>query len=114
MSLLSRTDFWLISKDLVPVVGGILIEPAILTDHKGIFIKIILAKNNTGYWKFNNLLLKNADLIVENNIIIDKYWNKVCITGSSGYFWELMKYDIRRAELKKGKFMANWKKTERN
>lgn len=99
MSLLSRTDFWLISKDLVPMVGDILIEPAILTDHRGIFIKIILensctAKNNTGYWKFNNLLLKNVDLIVENNIIIDKYWNKVCITGSYGYIWELMKYDI--------------------
>lgn len=24
--------------------------------------------------------------------------------------WELMKYDIRRAALKKGKFIANWKK----
>lgn len=90
MSLLSLIDFWLISNDLVPMVGDIFIEPAILTDHRGIFIKLILEntcteKNNTGYWKFNNLLLKNVDLIEEMIIIIDKYWNKVCITGLYGH-----------------------------
>lgn len=40
LSLQSRIDFWLISSDLVKWTIDVSIEPAILTDHKGIFIKM--------------------------------------------------------------------------
>ncbi len=46
-SLHSRIDYWLVSNDLTTNVISVLIEPCIMTDHKGVFIKkIIWYKNN--------------------------------------------------------------------
>lgn len=40
VSIQSRIDFWLISEDMADKVDTVSIEPSILTDHKGISIKI--------------------------------------------------------------------------
>lgn len=41
-SLQSWIDFWLVSDDLSNLIVDVLIETAILTDHKGIFIQLDL------------------------------------------------------------------------
>lgn len=115
LTLQSRIDFWLISNDLVDMVIDVLIEPAILTDHKQIFIKISLSncytqKCASGYWKLNNTLLDNLDLKLEIEDIIDRLWRQANVTGKFGHYWELMKYEIRRVAIKKGKLLAKEKK----
>jgi len=41
--LLPRIDFWLISNDLEDLIKDVMIEPAMLTDHILILIKIYLS-----------------------------------------------------------------------
>lgn len=64
LSIQSRIDFWLISEDMADKVDTVSIEPSILTDHKGISIKINMhdlstKKVSKGYWKMNKTLLEN-------------------------------------------------------
>ncbi len=118
ISLQSHIDLWLISNDLADLAVDVLIEQAILTDHKGIFIKISLndshtQKYSTGYWKLNSSLLKNEDLKLEISGIIDKYWKQGCATNTYGYFWEIMKYEVRKVSIKKGKLLAKLKREKR-
>ena len=59
----SRINFWLISEDMADKVHTVSIEPSILTDHKGISIKINMhglstKKVSKGYWKMNKTLLE--------------------------------------------------------
>lgn len=110
-SLQSRIDFWLISDELVDLGVDVLIEPPILTDHKGIFIKLDrrdtrTRKYGTGFWKRNNSLLENKEI----NNIIDRFWNQASAIGTYGYLWELMNYEIRVVVIKKGKLLAKFKK----
>lgn len=101
------------------MVVDVFIEPALLRDHKGIFIKLDLMntytqKYGTRYWKLKGPSLKNADLELEINNIIEKYWNQVCDIGTYKYFWELMKHEIQCVAIKKGKFLANLKRDREN
>lgn len=62
-SLQSRIDFWLISEHIKDKVEFVTTEPSVLTDHKGISIKVnFLGRQSNrvkrGYWKLNNSLLK--------------------------------------------------------
>lgn len=58
----SRTDFWLVSRELEKQVMDVYIEPSVLTDHKLIYISSSLGntmeekKPNTSYWKLNDTL----------------------------------------------------------
>lgn len=58
----SRTDFWLVSRELEKQVMDVYIEPSVLTDHKLIYISLSLdntmeeKKPNTSYWKLNDTL----------------------------------------------------------
>jgi dimeric dUTPase (all-alpha-NTP-PPase superfamily) len=93
LSIQSRIDFWLISEDMADKVDTDSIEPSILTDHKGISIKINMhglstKKVSKGYWKMNKTLLEK-----EVAGINDKYWNCACVMNSFGSYWELMKFD---------------------
>jgi len=108
LSLQSRIDFWLISNDLEDLIKDVLIEPAVLTDHKLILIKIYLSnclsqKNTYNYWKLNNLLLNNLDFKLEVSRIIEKFWKQACISGNYGQNWELTKFEIRKMAIKKKK-----------
>lgn len=111
LSLQSRIDFWLISNDLEDKVKDVTIEPAVLTDHKLILIKIYLSncfsQNNTSsYWKLNNSLLNNLDFKLEISRIIEKFWKQACNSGNYGQNWELTKFEIRKMAIKKGKYLA--------
>lgn len=88
-----------------------MIEPALLTDHNLILIKIYLSncfsQNNTSsYWKLNNSLLNNLDFKLEISRIIEKFWKQACNSGNYGQNWELTKFEIRKMAIKKGKYLA--------
>ncbi len=72
LSIRSHIDLWLISNDLVDLLVDVLIEPAILTDHKLNLNDSHIQKYSIGYWKLNSSLLKNGDLKLEIRDIIDK------------------------------------------
>lgn len=111
LSLQSRIDMWLISKELESKVNSIEIIPSILSDHKLIKIHLVLEDKPCNikygsYWKLNNLLLNNDDLVRDINILIDKYWNVANNTKEFGKNWELLKFEIRCLSINKGKELA--------
>ncbi len=81
------------SNDLTNNVTSVLIEPCIMMDHKGVFIKINMVqeqsvKKNSSYWKLNNKLLENECLKVKNKDIIEKYRTIADLEKSYGKNWE--------------------------
>ncbi len=91
LSLLSRIDFWLISKELCNTSTNILPSP--LSDHKSIFIRThLLASDNmsgfSSYWKINNSVLLYDE--VKDNIIkiIKTNWNKAREENRYSSYWE--------------------------
>ena len=65
-SLQSRIDLWVITSSLEPNTVEVKILPAVLTDHKVIWLTVIMCSNDGkkycgGYWKLNNSLLLDDD-----------------------------------------------------
>lgn len=52
----------------------------------------------------------HEDLKMDINNIIDKHLNQACTIGTYGYFWEMLKYEIRLFSTKKGKSLAKAKR----
>ena len=66
LRLKSRTDFFLIAKDLTVNIKRSEILPAIAPDHNAISILLTLPNKcprGPGFWKFNNTLLKDPQYI---------------------------------------------------
>lgn len=102
-SQFSRLDFWLISNSLNSQNTTVDILPTPLTDHKAIYIKIIISINplNTtriSYWKLNSSHLCHNTVRLKINFLIRYYWKKALSEHSFINNWELLKFDI-------GKFM---------
>ena len=108
----SRIDYWLISDDLSNHISEVKIEPSVLTDHKVISLYINLAnttqrtKHNTGYWKLNNMLLKDDLLRQSIKATIAENWEKAKNCNSFGIHWEYAKFQIRLLAIKRGKEIA--------
>jgi len=117
-SLHSCIDYWLVSNNLTKNVASVLIEPCIMTDHKGIFIRINMGQDKlvkkSSYWKLNNKLLKNEYLKMKIKQIIEKYTTTASLENSFGKYWELMKFDIRTAFINQGKLEAKNNKMKEN
>ena len=110
----SRIDFWLVEKNIMPLVINTDIRPACIkyTDHLAISIKFSKKnKRGSGFWKFNNMYLKdttytnNICRLIENNT--KKYTNE-----SNKNCWELLKIDIKEASVKYAKIQSR-KRRER-
>lgn len=108
----SRIDFWLVEKNIMPLVIKTDIRPACIktTDHLGISLKLSKkTKRGPGFWKFNNMYLKDQEYsnlicrLIENNS--RKYQNE-----SNKSFWELLKIDIKEASLKFAKAQSRKRK----
>ena len=56
----ARLDFYLVSEEIFQHVHDTSINPGYRSDHSGIYLKI---KRRRGYWKFNNILLKDKDYV---------------------------------------------------
>lgn len=81
--LQSRIDFWFFLEDKIDSR----IEASILTDHKGISLKVHIngigsRKVSRGYWKLYKKLLENELCITEIRQIIGKYWTQACIMNN--------------------------------
>lgn len=115
LSKQSRIDYWLISNDLSNHISEAKIEPSVLTDHKVISLCINLSnttqmkKHNTGYWKLNNTLLKDAPLRCSIKATIAENWEKAKKDNSFGNHWEYTKFQIRLLAIKRGKELAKEK-----
>ncbi len=77
------------------------IEPSVLTDHKGISIKVIFLGSQSnrfkrGYWKLNNSLLKHNDFCAQMKTLISKYWQQASTNQIYGKYWEQVKFEIRK------------------
>ena len=106
-SLQSRIDFWLISAELQYKVESAVSEPAVLTDHKAISIKINMSSTRTklsrDYWKLNSRILQNEDFQLTTQKVIEQYWSHAKACNEYRNNWELMKFQIRQVAIKVGK-----------
>lgn len=101
--LRERIDYILISSSLVQNVDNSDILPMFISDHALPTISICIVNNRPGkgYWKLNNTLLDNEDLIVDiqnaiGNVFVDLHDKDIFIK------WEMMKLSVRECARKKG------------
>ncbi len=118
-SLQSRIDFWLISEHIKDKVEFVTIEPSVLTDHKGISIKVNFLGNQSnrikrGYWKLNNSLLKHNVFCAQIKTLISKYWQQASTNQIYGKYWEQTKFEIRKLAISYGKSVTRKKKENEN
>ena len=91
----SRLDFFLMPEGQVDVVEDCEIEASFLSDHTPVVmvLKLVKEMRRTGYWKLNNLLLKNKDYVEEiNKIILDVEQNMSKLDPMVK--WEILKNNV--------------------
>ena len=61
----AQLDFFIISDNLSSFVTDTQITPGFCTDHNGIWLRLKLQESvkGPGYWKFNNMLLRDKEYI---------------------------------------------------
>lgn len=61
----ARLDFFLISEELSTIVDSITMKPGYRTDHSSVELELKLSEfvKGKGFWKMNNLLLKDLDYV---------------------------------------------------
>ncbi len=112
----SRIDFWLISSVLQNQVSQVTIETSVLTDHKVIYLVIVLNGNignnirTRTHWKLNKAILENELFKKVKNIILSCL-NNARSSNKFGANWEYMKYLIRKQAIVRGKLIAQFKRT---
>ena len=94
--LLRRLDYVFITGVLQQHVQKIDILPSILSDHSPVFLNIDYIVNDCrgkGYWKFNNMLLRETKFINGVKNIISELNNSTELP-SAQIKWEMLKYRI--------------------
>ena len=73
LNIASRIDFALVSAGLDQEVGSILYVPSIKTDHRALYMKIDVCRNERGrgYWKLNSRYLREKSYIDGMNKELD-------------------------------------------
>ena len=97
----SRIDLWLIESNVMPLVSKVDIRPACIkyTDHMAISIKIAKPnKRGPGFWKFNNMYLKDKDFIKSITTLITNN-KRTYESESAKTLWELTKMDIKEQSI---------------
>lgn len=114
----SRIDFWLISNELDSNVNETRIDPSILSDHKVIFLSLLMGnsplKKNLTLWKLNNTLLKDELFKEQVKEVISENWRKAQEEKCFGKHWEFAKYQIRNIAIMRGKALAKEKRFQQN
>ena len=106
----SRIDYSIISESLKNRVANTTYFQGIHTDHSAYLLSIDLYehKRGSGYWKFNNSLLKRADFVKSMNVFLEEklqdYAEKETVSK-----WERIKKDIKQFSMNYSKNLASEK-----
>ena len=97
----SRIDFALMSAGLDHYLENIMYLSSIMTDHRGIYLVLDLVPNDRGpgYWKFNNMLLQNAEFINFMNEELERTIQSSC-SKNPVEKWEIVKTRVKKATKK--------------
>ena len=106
-----RLDFFLISDTLLQFVKKCDIGYGLKSDHSVVILDIQfeLAKRGPGYWKFNNLLLRDPQYLDKINKLIDIELAQNYADRKST--WEMFKLTFRGSTLQ---YSARRKKSKNN
>lgn len=112
--VMSRLDYFFLSQDLVLRTQSVDIKTRYSSDHCRIVLTLDLSPftRGKGFWKFNNLHLKDPNFLqAMNNIILQELWNvKNREQSDLGKQWEMLKLKMSDA----AKQFAVSKSKERN
>ena len=95
----SRIDFWLIDKNLSPLILTSDIRPVVIhtTDHQAISVKIKKPlTRGPGFWKFNNQHLESDEYC---NSVIDIIEKCKRLNLNNVLKWEICKYEIKQMSI---------------
>ena len=98
LSIASRLDTFLVSRDLSPHVQLCDILPCSFSDHDFVTLSVDLsnaARLGPGVWKLNNSLLNDADYNQSVRDLIDQYLRFQHVFVSIKEFWESLKSDLK-------------------
>ena len=85
----SRLDYWLVSKQLSPIVINTEIKSSTLTDHSVITLTLQsngYSQRGPGFWKLNNSLLDDQDFVEQLHNMIAAYKNKYNYLTDKGLY----------------------------
>lgn len=98
--IMSRLDYFFVSHDLVLRTNKVDIKPKFFSDHSRIVLNLDFAthKRGKGYWRFNNLLLKDPDFLklMNNTILKFRYEVKSQDESPLDVQWEKLKEIMRK------------------
>ena len=86
-----RLDYWLVSKQLSPIVINTEIKSSTLTDHCVITLTLQskgYSPRGPGFWKFTNSLLDDHDFVEQLHNMIPTYKNKYNYLTDKGLYWD--------------------------
>ena len=98
LSIASRLDTFLVSRDLSPHVQLCDILPCSFSDHNFVTLNVDLsnaARRGPGVWKLNNSLLNDAYYNQSVRDLIDQYLRFQHVFVSIKEFWESLKSDLK-------------------
>ena len=112
----SRLDYFLVSKQLKPIICYCDIIFAPFTDHSAVTLQIrtkdCQQKKGPGFWKFNSSLLIDNKYVESLRACIAKSKTKYEYLENKGLKWNLIKMEIRAFSIRFSKKKAKLKRTE--
>ena len=95
----SRIDFWLIDKNITPLISSSDIRPVAIhtTDHQAMSLKIKKPlKRGPGFWKLNNQHLASDDYC---NLVTETILKCKQLQVNNALKWEICKYEIKQVSI---------------
>ena len=91
----SRIDYALVSLGLVNTINQCLYMHGLMTDHSAMYLSIECENfdRGTGYWKFNNMHLQNAEFVQYMNRYIEEQIDYLSSLGPKDR-WENLKFSM--------------------
>ena len=97
-NVMSRLDYFLISKSMKLLCKSTKIKESVHTDHKLIYLVLLKPNNNQrgpGFWKLNSSLLKDQEYINQISELISEKKQEYNDIDDKRIFWDLLKFDIQ-------------------
>ena len=97
-NVMSRLDYFLISKSLTMLCKSTKIKESVHTDHKLIYLELLKSRNHErgpGFWKLNSSLLKDQEYINQISELIIAKKQEYNDIDDKRIIWDLLKFDIQ-------------------
>ena len=94
-----KLDHIFVSNTLQESVTQIEIIPSVLSDHSAVILKLrplVGDKRGPGYWKFNNSLVNDKQLVSQMNSKIEDNFQEIMEISNSVIRWNFLKYKMRQ------------------